>query len=138
MALPGYQEFMLPLLKIASDGREHTVGEAMETISMQMNISQEDREDLLPGGTQTRLYNRVTWAITYLTKSLLLQRTGRGRFKIAPRGVEVLGKNPSRIDNAYLEQFPEYRAFKSKRADKAWETRRGLGRTRRRPRCHPG
>jgi restriction system protein len=115
MAVPGYQEFMLPLLKIASDGQEHSVAEAMDTLAIQFQISDADRDELLPSGTQTRFYNRVTWAISYLSKSLLLEKTGRGRFRIAPRGKEVLAKAPSRIDNAFLEQFPEYREFKTKR-----------------------
>ncbi len=69
MPVPGYQEFMLPLLKIASDGQEHTVAEAMETLARQMSIPDADRDILLPSGTQTRFYNRVTWALTYLNKS---------------------------------------------------------------------
>jgi restriction system protein len=89
-----------------------------------MGISEEDQEGVLPSGVQTRLYNRVTWAVTYLTKSLLLERIGRGRFRIAPRGRDVLAQNPVRIDNHFLEQFAEYQAFKSKRAEKAWDTRK--------------
>ncbi len=115
MPVPGYQEFMLPLLRIASDGKEHSVSEAMATLADQMKISEEDRDSLLPSGTMTRFYNRVTWAIVYLSKTLLLDRTGRGRFRIAPRGVEVLQKNPAQIDHRFLEQFPEYRAFKAKK-----------------------
>lgn len=125
MSVPGYQEFMLPLLKLAGDDQEHTVSEALETLAEQMRISPEDRETLLPSGTQTRLYNRVTWATTYLTKSLLLSKVGRGRFRITPRGQDVLKRSPARVDNAFLEQFEEYRVFKTKRAEKAWGTRKG-------------
>lgn len=114
----------MPLLRIASDKREHTASEAMATIAAQLNLSPEDQDDLLPSGTQTRFFNRVSWAITYLTKSGLLKRSGRGRFEITPRGLEVLTKNPSRIDNAFLDQFPKYRLFKTKRAALAVETQR--------------
>ena len=75
MAIPGYQDFMLPLVRIAADGNEHTVAEALEILARQMKISDADRDELLPSGTQTRFYNRVTWALTYLTKSLLLQKS---------------------------------------------------------------
>lgn len=119
MAVPGYQDFMLPLLRLASDGQEHTVTQAMETLARDMRISDTDQATMLPSGTQTRFYNRVTWAITYLSKSLLLQKVGRGRFRIAPRGVEVLRSRPDQIDNAFLEQFDEYRAFKTKKNKKA-------------------
>jgi restriction system protein len=123
MSVPGYQEFMLPLLRIASDGQEHTVTEAMDTIAQQMGISDRDRDEPLPSGTQTRFYNRVTWALTYLSKSLLLEKVGRGRFRITSRGSEVIGREPRRVDNAFLEQFAEYRAFKTKRAERASQTR---------------
>lgn len=115
MALPGYQEFMLPLLKIAADGREHTIDETIELVAATMKISEEDKRTLLPGRTQTRLYSRVTWALTYLTKSLLLEKPSRGRYRITGRGHEVLGKHPLRIDNTVLAQFPEFRAFRARR-----------------------
>lgn len=116
MAIPGYQDFMLPLVRLASDGQEHRISDAIEVLADQQGVTAADREILLPSGTQTRLYNRVTWATTYLTKSLLLTKTGRGKFTIAPRGVDVMKNPPARIDNAFLERFPEYRVFKNKRA----------------------
>jgi len=118
MAVPGYQDFMLPLLKIAGDGGEHSVNETMATLAEQMKISEQDRDAILPSGTMTRFYNRVTWAVVYLSKSLLIERTCRGRFRIAPRGVEVLKTPPTRIDNKFLVQFPEYQTFKSKKTEK--------------------
>jgi restriction system protein len=106
---------MLPLVRLAADSREHTVAEAMQQIARDMRISEVDRDALLPSGTQTRFYNRITWAITYLTKSLLLERPGKGRFKITPRGLTVAQSNPPQLNNAFLERFPEYKAFKAKK-----------------------
>lgn len=77
MPVPGYQEFMLPLLKLASDGDEHKTTDAIDALADQFGVSELDREIMLPSGTQTRLYNRVTWALTYLTKSLLLEKSAR-------------------------------------------------------------
>jgi len=115
MPVPGYQDFMLPLLKLAADGEEHKTVDAIEVLADQLGLSESEREHLLPSGTQTQLYNRVTWALTYLTKSLLLEKSARGRFKIAPRGIDVLKRNPSRIDNSFLTQFDEFQAFKQKK-----------------------
>lgn len=115
MPIPGYQDFMLPLVQLAADGREHKISDAMEALARQIGISAQEQELMLPSGMQTRYYNRITWAVTYLTKSLLLEKSGRGRFKIAARGLDVLKQNPPRVDNAFLEQFPEYQAFKTKK-----------------------
>jgi restriction system protein len=119
MPVPGYQEFMLPLVKLASDGQEHKITDAIDALADQFGVGKQDREIMLPSGTQTRLYNRVTWALTYLTKSLLLEKSARGRFRIAPRGADVLKNDPARIDNAFLQQFDEFRAFKQKRTKSA-------------------
>lgn len=119
MPVPGYQDFMLPLVKLASDGQEHKITDATDKLADQFGIGEKERELMLPSGTQTKLYNRVTWAVTYLTKSLILEKTGRGRFKLAPRGADVLKKNPHRIDNAFLTQFDEFRTFKHKKAASA-------------------
>jgi restriction system protein len=115
MSIPGYQLFMLPLLKLAADGQERRISEAIEALAEQFGISEQEKEAMLPSGTQTRLYNRVTWALTYLSKSLLLEKSARGRFKITQRGMDVLSKNPARVDNNFLAQFDEYRAFKQKK-----------------------
>ncbi len=116
MAVPDYQSFMLPLLRLASDGSEYTIAEAIERLAAEMNISEEDQAELLPSGTQTRMYNRVTWAATYLTKSHLLEKPARGRLRISQRGRDVLRQNPPSINNAFLEQFEEFRTFRTKRA----------------------
>ena len=114
---------MLPLLRIAADGQEHSISDAMDTLAVQLGVPDADREVMLPSGTQTQYYNRVSWAITYLTKSVLLEKTARGRFRITARGQDVLKQSPARIDNAFLDQFPEYREFKTKRAAKAVDAR---------------
>lgn len=116
MAVPGYQEFMLPLLKLASDGQEHKLSEAIDAVADMIGVSAEDREILLPSRTQTQLYNRVGWSITYLAKALLLEKSARGRFKITDRGMEVVRSKPDRVDSAYLERFDEYRSFISSKS----------------------
>lgn len=127
MAVPVFHELTLPLLRIAADGQEHTIAAARDAVAAQMGISEADQNEMLPSGTQTRYYNRVTWALTYLVKSGLLEKPARGRFRITPRGVDVLGRNPRRIDLEFLEQFPEYLAFKSRKNKKLVDDEPGDG-----------
>ena len=65
MAVPGYQDFMLPLVKLAADGQEHKTTDAIDQLAVQFGLSEQERELMLPSGTQTQLYNRITWALTY-------------------------------------------------------------------------
>ena len=118
MGIPGYQDFMLPLLELASDGQEHSISSAIVSIADRLDIAEADRELLLPSGTQTRLYNRVTWSVTYLSKSMLLEKPSRGKFRITERGLQALREKPERIDNAYLSRYDEFLKFKSKKVVK--------------------
>jgi restriction system protein len=115
MAIPGYQDFMLPLLRLSADGLDRSVPEYMEALARSMSISEADREQRLPSGVQTRFYNRVTWALTYLAKSLLLEKPVKAKFRITAGGRDVLSGNPAAIDNTFLQQFSEFRAFKAKK-----------------------
>jgi restriction system protein len=69
------------------------------------------REETLPDG-RNRLRHRLEWARTYLKKAGLLEYPMRGTFQITPRGLDVLAKKPASIDSKFLNQFPEFRAFK--------------------------
>ena len=110
MAIPDYQSVMLPLLKIAGDGNEHSVPEVIETLSQQFGLSENDRDELLPSGTQRKFDNRVSWARTYMQKALLLTSTGRSRFRITERGIEVLKEKPPSINVKFVTtQVPRRR-----------------------------
>jgi len=102
---------MLPLLQIASDGREHSLSEAADHLARQFGLSKEDRREMLASGIQTRFENRIGWARTYLKKAGLLESPGRGKFRLTERGQGVLAQRPTRIDVRFLLQYPEFIEF---------------------------
>jgi restriction system protein len=114
MAVPSFQDMMLPLLQFAADGREHTSSEAIEFLAQQFRLSDAEQREVLPSGKQSRFVNRVGWAATYLRKTKLLDGTGKGRFRIADRGCSELQSPPPRIDLRYLEKYPELAEFRRK------------------------
>jgi restriction system protein len=114
MAIPDYQTCMLHLLKVASDGVEHTLKEVIPTLANIFQLTEAERVELLPSGQQAVFNNRVAWAGTYLKKAGLLTAPRRGVFIITDRGKGVLARNPSKINLKLLEQFPEFLAFKAK------------------------
>ena len=113
MTIPDYQSIMLPLLELAADGNEHSLREAIESLSNQLGLTAKERRELLPSGRQPTFDNRVGWARTYMKKAGLLESTRRGYFRITKRGLDVLDKQPAQIDNAYLRQFPEFVEFQT-------------------------
>lgn len=118
MAVPDFQSIMLPLLKLASNGQELSGQELLEKLAKHFDLNDEDINELLPSGKQTRFYNRVGWARTYLIKSKLLEMPRRSFYKITERGQDVLKGNPIRIDMNYLKRFPEYIVFKEKQNER--------------------
>ena len=119
MAIPDYETLMLPLLKLAEDGKEHFTREATELLSEEFRLTEQETKELLPSGTIRVIVNRVGWAATYLKKCHLLEATKRGYFKITPRGIDVLHQNPAKIDNKFLQQYPEYHEFVTRKKNKA-------------------
>ena len=112
MGVPDFQSLMLPLLKIAPDGKEHRTADVAEELAQKLALSEEDRNELLPSGIQTKFENRVYWARSYLGKARILESTGRGRFRITERGQEVLKEGRQFINIRSLMEFPEFSEFR--------------------------
>jgi len=83
----------------------------IELLAKVFKLSEQDRVVLLPSGKQRTFYNRVGWARTYLKKAGLVETPGVGKVRITSRGMEVLKKNPPKIDRRFLMQFPEFVEF---------------------------
>jgi restriction system protein len=112
MPIPDFQTLMLPTLELAKDGNVHTLSEAREFLAKLFQLTEEDRNELLPSGTQRRFDNRVAWAKVYLGQAGLLASPKRAHFKITERGRELLSQKPSRIDIAALDQYEDFRKFR--------------------------
>jgi len=112
MPIPDYQTLMLPLLRFAADGNDHTTREAVEILATEFQLTSAERTELLASGQQAIFNNRVGWANSYLKKAGLLESPRRGALRITARGEAILGENPSRIDVRFLERFPEFIEFR--------------------------
>ncbi len=110
MAIPDYQSLMLPVLKIASDGEEHRISDVVDRLATDFQLTEAEREELLPSGKQPTFNNRVHWAKTYLAQAMLVEATRRSFFKITDRGRTALTQN-SKIDAKFLRQFAEFNVF---------------------------
>lgn len=114
MAVPPFQDFMLPFLQHIADGAEHQVSELFEHLGQAFKLTEQDLKEMLPSGRETRFKNRVYWTRVHLGQAKLLDATGRGRFKVTERGLKLLATNPKRIDLHVLEQYPEFLEFRGK------------------------
>ena len=111
MSIPDYQAIMLPLLKFAEDKQEHSLSEAANILANQFNLTEDEKNELLPSGGEGRFYNRVSWARTYLKKADLLNYPRRGFFAITSRGIQLLSENPQEITAKFLKRYDEFVQF---------------------------
>lgn len=113
MAVPDFQSFMLPVLRLAANGPLHTA-ETIAHVSDYFGLSDEDRQERLASGRQTRVASRVYWTFVHLTKADLLRRESRGVYSITEKGQQALAENPQRIDlNFLMARSENYRQFRS-------------------------
>ena len=117
MAIPDYQSIMLPILILAGDGEQHKFRDAVETLALHFNLTNEERSEMLPSGTSLLFDNRVGWARTYLKQAGLIESQRRGIFSIAQKGRELLAEKPSSINVAMLNRYPEFKEFQTRRRD---------------------
>lgn len=115
MAVPSFQAMLLPILEIASDGKEHSLRDTVEGVADRLALGDADRAEVLPSGRQRRLVNRVSWAFIYLARAGLLERTKRGCYHITERGLALLSRKPVALSMETLYEFPEFREFKGLR-----------------------
>src|SRR5215208_3202346 len=98
LAIPKYEEFMLPLLRLLADGQIRHVSELREQLAQRFDLTEVDRQQLQPSG-KTRLFdNRVAWARTDLGMAGAVESPVRGSVRITERGRSVLAENPDRVD----------------------------------------
>jgi restriction system protein len=80
MSIPDYQTLMRPLLKLVADGNEHSFPSIVEALTVDYKLTDSERRELLPSGSQFLFANRVGWARTYLKKggTAVSPKTRRG------------------------------------------------------------
>src|SRR5688572_26114248 len=111
MAIPDFQSVMLPLLQFVSDGKERRMREVISGLADRMGISQEERSQMMPSGQQAYWANRIGWATTHMKHAELVESPSRGVLRISALGKQALGQNPSKINMAFLRQYPSYLEF---------------------------
>ena len=112
MSVPDFQSLMLPTLKALADGSEAPVKDIDARVRDSENLTSKEVEEMQPSGRQTVFVSRIRWALTYMGRAGLLERTRRGVYRLMPEGSSLLSESPSRIDLKLLQQYPPYAEWK--------------------------
>ena len=117
MAVPKFHDFFSSVLKLSASGTVR-MKQAAQTIADEFDLSEEERQEMLPSGRRTRVLDRTSWAVTYLFHAGLLKRPQKGYFTITEEGKKALSEKPENIDLKYLEQFPKFQEFQKRKRPK--------------------
>jgi restriction system protein len=113
MPIPDFQTLMRPLLQHLSNGSDHSNQETLSVLAEQFRLSEEERNQLLPSGKQSVFTNRIAWAKSHLKQAGLVESPRWGVYRISARGLTLLRETTGPINIKVLNQFPEYRKFRS-------------------------
>ena len=103
MAVPVQKELHHPILEM--------VGEAEDLLSLQQvkvylierfSLTEEELQETVPSGRQTRFENRAYWAVSYLRRAGLLSSPSRALLQITPEGREFLQTHTDSIETKEL------------------------------------
>lgn len=118
MTIPTYEEIMLPLLKLISDGKIYDNKYCEKKLAKEFNLTEDEVNYKLPSGTRI-FYNRMSWAKLYLKNAILIEYPKRGHFRITSRGIELLRESPTELNSKYLERYDDFKEY-LKRSSKAF------------------
>ncbi|MDR2813242.1 MAG: restriction endonuclease [Prevotellaceae bacterium] len=119
--IPDFQTLMLPLLDLVKDKKEYRSNDIVDALAEKFDLSEDERQELLPSGVDFLFRNRVGWTKTHLKKAGLLDTPRRGFYCITQRGIDVLKQSPEKINVAFLRQFPEFLEFRGETKESASE-----------------
>ena len=111
MTIPKYDEMMLPLLKLLGDGQEHHQRDLANQIADHFQLTDAERNLMLPSTQSTYVRNRQGWAGFHLRKAGLAELSSKATLRITPAGAELLRHPPAKIDRQFLTQFAPFKAF---------------------------
>lgn len=105
MAIPNLDYIRRPALNmLAERGTLTKMSDLFDLLAPQFYLTEEDRHEMLPSGTQRTWNNRVNWACFDLYKAGLLDRPKKGFYQINVAGREFLRTHSQEITRKVLSE----------------------------------
>ena len=102
-----FDDAMRPILETLDTNGQMKAKEIADAIADHFKLSEEERLQRLPSGTQQTYRNRVGWATSNLYKAKCIERIAHGVYRIAPAGQALLADHAGKIDNDVLRSHSE-------------------------------
>lgn len=112
MAIPKWEHFLIPCLRVLENGETLQRRVIVERAATMLGISARDRRETLQSGQRTYA-NRANWAISHLSKAGAIRSPMRANWEIQDTGLELLRSYPTGMtkDELLSAGSSEYRQF---------------------------
>ncbi len=107
MPIPKYQQTILPLLKLLSDGKRYTNQEIHENLSIHFKIYEEEKEITQTNETQSLFQKRLGWGKYFLERAGLIEVKNQETL-ITQLGRDLLKQNPEELNKEFLMSIPQF------------------------------
>jgi restriction system protein len=106
IAMPTWEEFISPTLRVMADGVTRTRRELHPAVADEVQLSEEQRVITVASG-QLLYANRIGWGLSLLAKTGALARPNRGAYVITEAGRYLLEKFPANFTDRQVKELAE-------------------------------
>lgn len=108
--IPKFNETMLPILKLLWDNNEYRLGDIVENLYEEFDVTDDEKRIKISNGTY-KFDNQIWWGKSYLKQAWLIYYPKRWYTKITEEGLKVLSEGLSEITVAYLKKYDNFVKF---------------------------
>jgi restriction system protein len=115
MPIPKYDEIRPIALKLLAERGTLHKREFTEPLADQFGLTEQERREIYPSGNEEVFADRISWALSYLNLSGLVEKPKRGYYRISDQGKALLA-TPDKINPYIDEKMAEREAARRKTA----------------------
>lgn len=106
VAIPTYDQFVWPLLKLLGEHRDGIrSSDVYKALAERVGLSEEEQQELLPSGRQAIFHNRIGWAHDRLKRAGYSEAIRRGLWGLTSKGRDFLSAHPNGLTDDELEKI---------------------------------
>ena len=123
MPIPSQNEFLLPFLRLLSDGQAYTRAQMLFRLAQHFGITEDEAQAM--SGSQFTLVSRVAWCDVHFCKAGFVEKrqhhsdSMQDTFRITTLGIRELNRRPEQITVGYLQGFYRGRVHRGAGSDDA-------------------
>ena len=110
MPIPKHNELREPVLEYLKANGTSASKEMVAPLSQNLKLTDDEISQMYASGNGPIFKDRISWALTYLGMSGLVNKLGRGVYEITSKGIELLA-SPTKIDG-YIDEQMALRALR--------------------------